>query len=109
MKQAGKEGKNGKERGYWAGRANLMYYQYVDFMVRGLAPDAGSLIDVGSADARYIESFDWIRKRHTLDIRKPYESESVEGIEMNFFDFEPEEKYDFATCLQVLEHIPVPR
>jgi hypothetical protein len=28
------------------------------------------------------------------------------GIEMNFFDFMPEEKYDFATCLQVLEHIP---
>ena len=25
---------------------------------------------------------------------------------MDFFDFEPEEKYDFVTCLQVLEHIP---
>lgn len=83
-----------------------MYYRYVDFMVRGLAADAKSLIDVGSADARYIEEFTWIPERDALDIKEPYGSESVTGIEMDFFDFEPEEKYDFATCLQVLEHIP---
>ncbi len=83
-----------------------MYYQYVDFLVRALAADAESLIDVGSADAQYIENFAWTPKRNTLDIREPYSSENVAGIEMDFFDFEPEEKYDFATCLQVLEHIP---
>lgn len=92
--------------GYWAGRTNLMYYQYVDFLVRALAADCQSLIDVGSADAQYIENFDWIKKKNTLDIRKPYESEAVEGIKIDFFDFKPEQKYDFATCLQVLEHIP---
>lgn len=91
---------------YWSKRSDLMYYQYVDFLVRALAADAKSLIDVGSANAQYIENFRWIPKRNTLDIAGPYSSESVEGIEMNFFDFEPEEKYDFATCLQVLEHIP---
>ncbi len=84
----------------------MMYYRYVDFLVRALAVDARSLIDVGSANAQYIENFDWIQKRHTLDIRKPYSSENVAGIETDFFDFEPEEKYDFATCLQALEHIP---
>lgn len=97
---------NNPYRGYWSKRSNMMYYQYVDFLVRRLAADAGSLIDVGSANAQYIENFAWIPKRNTLDIRNPYASENVSGIEMNFFDFQPEEKYDFATCLQVLEHIP---
>jgi hypothetical protein len=91
---------------YWSKRSGYMYYKYVDFLVRGLATDAKSLIDVGSADAQYIENFHWIPKRHTLDIREPYNSENVASIEIDFFDFEPEDKYDFATCLQVLEHIP---
>ena len=99
---------NGRQResNYWKRRSDLLYYQYVDYLVRALAADAGSLIDVGSADAQYIENFTWIPQKTALDIEKPYSSENVTGIEMNFFDFEPEEKYDFATCLQVLEHIP---
>jgi hypothetical protein len=101
------EGREHKlESGYWAKRSNMMYYQYVDFLVRKLAADAKSLIDIGSANAQYIEDFDWIPKRNTLDIKKPYSSENVAGIQMDFFDFQPVEKYDFATCLQVLEHIP---
>jgi hypothetical protein len=105
-KRADGDYKHKQKPGYWAKRSNHMYYKYVDYLVRALAADANSLIDVGSADAQYIENFHWIPKRNTLDIRKPYSSENVAGIEMNFFGFEPEEKYDFATCLQVLEHIP---
>jgi FkbM family methyltransferase len=99
-------GEHRPKGGYWSKRSNMMYYRYVDFLVRALAADARSLIDVGSANAQYIENFDWIPKRHTLDIKKPYSSENVTGIQTDFFDFQPEEKYDFATCLQVLEHIP---
>ena len=95
-----------QESNYWSNRSRMMYYQYIDYLVRALAIDAKSLIDVGSHGAQYIEDFFWIPKRNTLDIKKPYSSENVEGIEMDFFDFESEEKYDFATCLQVLEHIP---
>lgn len=106
MAKASGNRKSVQKSGYWAGRTELMYYRYVDFMVRALAADARSLIDVGSADAQYIENFDWIQKRNTLDIKNPYNSDNIQAIEMNFFDFEPEEKYDFATCLQVLEHVP---
>ena len=106
MKKTDQSNESKQDLGYWERRTHLMYYQYVDFMVRALAKDAKSLIDVGSADAQYIENFDWIAQRNTLDLRNAYSSETVESIEMDFFDFEPEEKYDFATCLQVLEHIP---
>jgi hypothetical protein len=45
----------------------MMYYQYLDYLIRALATDAKSLIDVGSTNAQYIESFHWIPKRNTLD------------------------------------------
>lgn len=94
------------EQTYWQKRSNFMYYHYVKFMVRALAHNADSLIDVGSSNAEYIESFDWIPTRHTLDLSSPYQSQNVKGFEMDFLDFKPDKKYDFVTCLQVLEHIP---
>ena len=106
MKRVNERYEPKQEFGYWSKRSSMMYYQYVDYLVRALALDARNLIDVGTKEAQYIEGFYWIPKRNTLDIEKPYSSDNVEGIEMDFFDFEPEEKYDFATCLQVLEHIP---
>lgn len=95
-----------KRLDYRTRRSNMMYYRYIDFLVRALAADAESMIDVGSSNTRLLESFDWIPKRDTLDVSRTYTSKSVTGIKQDFFDFEPEGKYDFATCLQVLEHIP---
>lgn len=91
---------------YWERRSNLMYYRYVDALVRAFAADATSLLDVGSRNTPIIEQFDWIPRRHALDIEKPYGSASVTAIKADFFAFEPDDRYDFAMCLQVLEHIP---
>lgn len=93
-------------KAYWTKRMNMMYYRYVDYMVRVLAADSKSMIDVGSSDVGLIENFNWIPKRDALDIANPYHSENVRGIKRDLFDYNPKEKYDFATCLQVLEHIP---
>lgn len=82
-----------------------MYYKYIDRLVSSFAAEARSIIDVGSANAAYLEAFDWISERHTLDKRKAYSSEKVRGITADFFEFQPPHRYDFATCLQVLEHV----
>lgn len=91
---------------YWKKRSLMMYYKYIDFMVQAFAADAKSLIDIGTADTQYIENFDWIPNKYALDIKNPYRSASVKSIEMDFLEYEPEEMFDFVTCLQVLEHIP---
>lgn len=91
---------------YWAKRRQLIYYRYVDLIVRAVAPQAKSMIDVGSSNSSVIESFDWVPLRHTLDSKTPYCSNSVRGIRQDFFSFDPEIKYDLAICLQVLEHVP---
>lgn len=93
---------------YWDKRSHMMYYQYVKYMVQALAADANSMIDVGSSNAEYVESFDWIPQRHTIDLENPYYSDRVQGFEMDFMQFQPTKKYDFITCLQVLEHVPDP-
>jgi hypothetical protein len=94
---------------YWKDRLHLLYYRYLIFMVNGLAKDAKSLIDVGASELPLIENFDWIPKRYTIDIKTPYTSENVTGIKANFFDYQPEQKFDFVMCCQVLEHIPKAR
>jgi hypothetical protein len=63
------------------------------------------MIDVGSGNAAYMEEFYWVGTRHALDKGRTYSSGNVRGITANFFDFEPERRYDFALCLQVLEHV----
>lgn len=90
---------------YWADRKHLLYYRYLIFMVNGLAKDAQSLIDVGAAEVPLIENFDWIPERYTIDLKYPYHSTTVTGIEADFFYYKPEKKFDFVMCCQVLEHI----
>jgi len=92
-------------RKYWRRRSQMFYYEYVRYLVRAFAADAESLIDVGSGNAEYIEDFYWIHTRHALDRKRPYSSAAVAGIQAEFLTFEPGRTYDFALCLQVLEHV----
>jgi hypothetical protein len=95
-----------KSRGtYWSKRRGMMYYEYVRMLAFPLAAEARSLIDVGSHGTSLAEDFDWIPERVALDLRTPYTSETVRGIQADFLAFVPERRYDFALCLQVLEHV----
>ena len=97
--------KSGK---YWSKRSDLIYYKYVDYMIRVLARDSNSLIDVGTGNCPYLEWWNWINVRKSIDIVAPYSSGEVEGITANILDHKFETIYDVCTCLQVLEHIPEP-
>jgi hypothetical protein len=92
--------------GYWRKRQGMIYYRYLDHIVRGVAADCNSMIDVGAHSTPLIENFNWVEDRVALDLRNPYSSARVRGIEMDFFQFKPEKPFDIALCCQVLEHIP---
>ena len=91
---------------YWEDRMDLMYYHYVDYIMRTVARDAQSMIDVGTANCPYQEWFDWIPERVSFDQAPPYSSDNVTGIQGDFFTYDFGRSFDVATCLQVLEHVP---
>mgnify|MGYP001947681935 CR=1 FL=1 len=91
---------------YWLSRSEMMYYKYIEILVKVFAYNAKSIIDVGSANTKYLESFDWIPHKYTLGIENRYDSPNVTSIEEDFLKYTPKNKFDFATCLQVLEQTP---
>lgn len=91
---------------YWMRRYDMVYYSYIDYIVRAIGQDAKSLLDVGTNKSSYVDWFYWIPERVSLDLRSPYSSESVRGVKADFLTWEPSRKFDVATCLQVLEHVP---
>jgi hypothetical protein len=92
--------------GYWRNRMDLMYYGYVDYIMRTVARGASSMIDIGTANCPYLEWFDWIGDRVSFDLETPYASSRVQGIRGDFLDHRFDRRFDVCTCLQVLEHIP---
>jgi hypothetical protein len=93
-------------RQYWQKRSDMMYYRYIDYIIRTVAIDARSMIDVGSGNCPYLEWFDWIGERVSVDIGVPYESDTVRGIRGDIHELTFDGKFDLCTCLQVMEHVP---
>ena len=91
---------------YWLERSDLIYYRYIEYIMRVVGRDASSMIDVGSGNCPYLEWFDWITDRRSVDIRVPYTSETVVGIQGDIHELKLDKVFDICTCFQVLEHVP---
>lgn len=91
---------------YWRKRSDMMYYRYLDYIIRSVGAKASSLIDVGSGNCPYLDWWDWIPERVSVDIRVPYSSEGVVGIQGDIFKLAFDKTFDLCTCFQVLEHVP---
>lgn len=91
---------------YWAERSDLLYYRYVDYVMRVAAAQARSVVDVGTGGCPYLEWFDWIPERVSFDLEEPYRSPTVTGIAGELLSHDFGRRFDVCTCLQVLEHVP---
>ena len=90
---------------YWHDRSDLLYFQYVDFLVRIVGRNAQSILDVGSNSCPYLEWFHWIPYKFSIDIQCPYYSWQVHGKKIDFLKYTNNREFDVCLCLQVLEHI----
>ena len=95
-----------KDGAYWSQRSDMLYYRYVDTVVRTVGAQARSLIDVGTGNCPYLEWFDWIPDKLSVDIRTPYASPTVVGRTGDIHEIDFGTRFDICTCLQVLEHVP---
>ena len=96
---------NGVRANYWDYRREMIYYRTLANFVRLIAFDAESLLDVGSAGCRYLEWFDWIPDRVSLDLSRPTRSPGIRSIVADFLAWTPDKRYPVITCSQVLEHV----
>lgn len=92
----------------WSDRNDLMLYQYIDYVVRTIGRDACSILDVGTAGYPYLDWFDWIDDRRSIDLITPYRSNKVEGISGDVMGFSPDQKFDICTCIQVFQYVDAP-
>lgn len=93
---------------YWRNRSDMLYYKYFSYMIRCIGPEAESMIDVGSGNAPYLEWFDWIPKRVSVDLEVPYQSDAIRGVAGDIRELQFDEVFDICTCMQVLEHVSEP-
>lgn len=95
------------KRSYWERRKNSVYLHVTQRVCAKFAPRPDSVLDVGSNGTPTLE---WHRSSAarlvSLDLRRPYVADGVESITDNFLKYQPRERYDLVTCLQVLEHVP---
>ncbi|WP_019962201.1 methyltransferase domain-containing protein [Woodsholea maritima] len=96
-----------KGSGYWAGRSESIYLYSVRQLVEGLGKDCKTMVDIGSAGCPYLDWFDWIPQKTSLDMARPYRGEGIKSVQADFMQWESNEVYDIGTCLQVLEHVPL--
>lgn len=90
---------------YWNRRKDLLYYQVVRILASGLAEGAESVLDVGSHGSPYLDWFEDIPVRTSLDLVEPYRAEGITSIVTDFLAWQPDRRYDLVLCLQVLEHV----
>ena len=93
-------------RSYWRQRSDMLYYRYIDWIIRATGAQAESLIDVGSGNCPYLDWFDWIGDRVSVDIRVPYAGPGIRPIKGDILTLDFPKRFDSCTCLQVLEHVP---
>jgi hypothetical protein len=89
---------------------NITYYKSVLRLAQQYAPDAQSVIDVG-APWPFVTAFEWIPRKVMLNDRYPdglATPPDVTAIMANFYEYQPEQKFDLVVCNQVMEHVPDP-
>jgi hypothetical protein len=92
---------------YYERRRDLIYLHAARQACQRFVPCPRSVIDVGSNGTPTLEWYRGVASTLTsVDMKRPYLAEGVEGIRADFFEYEPQTNFDLVTCFQVLEHVP---
>ena len=89
---------------YKLDRKEYKYYKIVKIIIKILSGKNKTILDIGSREIDLMSEFPF-KRCVSVAISGPISNEKVDGFEMDFFDYNIEEKFDIITCLQVVEHV----
>lgn len=93
---------------YWHNRQHMKYYKQALQLARIYANRGGTMLDVGTGHAEYLQHYDWFSQITSID---PELNEPPVGANFHYQeDFMQAETlhYDLVLCLQVIEHVSDP-
>lgn len=85
-------------------RQNFIYYKVLKRVLKIIAKNNTSIIDVGSFGVDMISDLP-LENKVSVCINRPIQNNKCKGYKMDFFEYEPETLFDIVTCFQVIEHI----
>ena len=89
---------------YTEQRKEYKYYKLVKKIIKIFSNKDKTILDVGSFGMDLMSEFTF-KERVSVSLSGAINNDKVKGYNMDFFDFEPEKKFDIVTCLQVIEHV----
>ena len=98
----------GHRDGYWESRREFAYYDEVVRLAHRHASAGGAALDVGAHETKLLRRLDWFARRVVLDVARVEPGDGVEGVVVDFLEFDPHASFDLVLCLQVLEHLEHP-
>lgn len=97
---------------YWQQRLASRYYDTVRLLTYQYAPDAKSLLDVGSFNTPFAATFSWVENKTILNPGYPagfVAPNNVVAVNADFYTYVcPSDPFDIVLCSQVLEHLEDP-
>ncbi len=93
---------------YWRSRRDHRYYVEVVRQCGLVAPQGGSVIDIGAHETHVLGELKGFARRVALDRAAISSKPGVETVRANFLKYVPNQAFDLVLCLQVLEHLKDP-
>lgn len=98
-----------KNQNYWNKRKHLRYYSAVREMVQQYAPEAQSLLDVGTGPTLYLNEYQIpeivVVDKDQWAIHRQLKPFVQVAPRQKFEEYESDRTFDVVMCLQCLEHI----
>lgn len=95
-----------KLKAYWNERRHAVYIHVCSQLIKIMGRSAQVVADIGSNQTPILDYYPGNPLKYSVDPGSPYVNDDVIAVPEDFFDWDPPNPVQLASCLQVMEHVP---